>query len=206
MQECVFCNRDLDKGDRLFETPDFFVSTGIGVASPGHLMLVSKNHYDCYADMPDRLRGEFMELKNFVFRKIKRAFSEPFLIEYGVLGQSVRHAHLHFIPKERKATRHYAAYRIKNIFKEMEIPPDIRAESASWDKAIEFRKEYGGYVCLSDGAARLFNDFAKSMSYRNFFAFKLKIGDIPADWKNITAEQRRIDAVKKDITRSRLKF
>ncbi len=209
MQGCVFCHRKLNQGEVLHETENFFVNSGIGVAAPGHVMLIPKKHYDCCADVPVGLRAEFTELKKLVFRKVKAAFFEPFLIEYGIMGQSVKHAHLHFIPKQREATGHYAAYKIDDISKEMDISSNIRSVPAAWDSAAALEKKYGGYIYLKDGRARLYYSrraYDGSMSYRGFFSRKLELSDIPADWKKITVREAEIDAIKREITRSGLKF
>jgi len=211
MEKCVFCDRELDKSDTLFETENFFVKVGLGIAAPGHVMLIPKGHCDCYADMPDHLRGEFKNLKDIVFRKVKDAFFEPFLVEYGILEQSVRHAHLHFIPKKRKETEYYPGYKINDLFGAMNIPAKLLDLEADWEKAKELKKKYSGYIYLEDGKSYLFaglpNDFpSANLSYRRFFNYKLKITDIPVTWKNIDESGKRIDAIKKDITKKLLKF
>jgi len=211
MENCVFCNRELDKGETLYETPNFFVKTGLGLAAPGHVMLISKEHYVCYADMPAGLRGDFCELKDFVFGKIGQVFGAPFLVEYGPMVQTVSHAHLHFIPKQRKETEYYPGYAIKNIFKEMEIPTSLIEQVATWEKAAQFRKKFGQYVYLQEGQeCVLFGSpdtaLLKELGYRRFFSEKLKIMDIPAKWQDITNQERAIDAAKKEITKTLLKF
>jgi metallo-beta-lactamase family protein len=35
MEGCVFCNRELDRGETLYETANFFVNVGIGIAASG---------------------------------------------------------------------------------------------------------------------------------------------------------------------------
>ena len=207
MKNCVFCDPELNKGEIIFETENFSAGIGIGLAAPGHAMLIPKKHFACCADIAEDLRPEFENLKSLIFKKIKDAFGMPFLVEYGVFGQSVSHAHLHFIPKTRKATEFYPAYKIKNIFCEMGISDDIPSRPASWKTAAAMKNQNGGYVFLRDGErAVLFERFEKELSYRHFFGEKLKIKDIPARWQDITAEQRQIDAVKKQITCQLLKF
>ena len=72
MENCVFCNRELDKGETLYETKNFFVNMGIGLAAPGHVMLISKTHYACCADIPRNLRPEFENLADLICEKIKK--------------------------------------------------------------------------------------------------------------------------------------
>jgi diadenosine tetraphosphate (Ap4A) HIT family hydrolase len=213
MEKCVFCDKNKDPQDTIFETENFFVKIGLGLAAPGHVMLIPKDHFLCYADMPVVSRNEFMELKDLVFEKVKAAFGAPFLAEYGPRLQSVTHAHLHFIPKQRKETKDYAGYKIENIFDEMEIPNELIIGSASWKRAVELRQTYGQYVFLQDGdRACLYSEnspepvLLKKLNCRRFFGDKLKIKDIPVHWQNITQEQLRLDAIKKQTTKSLLSF
>lgn len=207
---CVFCNRSLDKGETIYETGNFFVNSGLGVAAPGHVMLICKCHCDCYANMPIELREEFKILKGMVCRKVHEAFGPLFMVEYGVLEQSVPHAHLHFIPKERPATEYYPAYRIDNVFELIAAPPGLGV-AASWAAAENMRQKFGGYIYLEDGAARLFAEFpenysSKNLSYRRFFNDRLGLADIPRTWKEITKKDLEIDRIKKEITGKHLKF
>lgn len=211
MENCIFCNRELDKDDTLYETANFFVKVGIGLAAPGHVMLIPKVHCDCCADMPHALRSEYEDLKKFVYDKIKEAFSPPFLVEYGILRQSVPHAHLHFIPKERAATQYYTEYKIRDLFEDIGVPPEMLVDKATWERAEEMRKIDGGYIYLKDKVSYLFSRFPNNFSsedlgYRNFFGEKLGAIDIPVTWKNMNEKDKQIDAIKKEITKKLLKF
>lgn len=171
------------------------------------MMLIPKRHYDCCADIPKSLRPEFEDLTRLIFQKIKKTFGAPFLVEYGIFGQSVAHAHLHFIPKQRKATAHYSGYDIGNIFEEIKICDDIAARPASWEAAAEMKKRNGGYVFFQDGRrAILLDQFEQGLSYRRFFNCLRGIKDIPARWQDIDNKQKKIDAIKKQITKELLKF
>ena len=204
---CVFCEAKLNKGEVIFETENFFVNLGVGLVAPGHIMLIPKRHYDCCADICKNLRPEFENLAKLIFGKIEIAFGAPFLVEYGVFGQSVAHAHLHFIPKKRNATTDYCAYEICDVFEAIKILDDIALRAASWEAAAAMKKHRGGYVFFKDGKrAVLFDRFEQGLSYRHFFNHQLMIKDIPTRWQDITAAQERIDAVKRRITKESLKF
>lgn len=210
MENCVFCERKLNKGDVIYESQNFFINIGIGIAAPGHIMLIPKEHFDCCGVMPQRLHHEFKYLKELAYGKVKEIFFEPFMVEYGIFEQSVPHAHLHFIPKERKETQYYAGYKLDNIFREMKIPAGI-SKNASWENAKLAREKSGGYIYLEDGKACLFSKFSKDftskdLSYRNFFNKKLGLKDIPDSWKNITYDAKEIDEIKRKETKERLRF
>ena len=109
MHTCLFCDSKMREVDTLYETENFFVKIGIAIVTPGHIMIISKNHYSCFGEMPPELDQEFNQLKNKVFNLIQQHFSTPFLVEFGAKGQSVFHAHIHFIllqgPEHLASTR-----------------------------------------------------------------------------------------------------
>ena len=96
---CTFCNReDIEEG-LLFQTDNFFVRAAVrGAMAPGHVMVISKRHLSCYGAMPKSLDEEYAEAVDRVEYKVASSFSIPFLIEQGIHGQSIKHAHLHLVP------------------------------------------------------------------------------------------------------------
>ena len=113
MENCVFCNIDKIRHDILFDSDNFFIKVGVGILAPGHVMIVSKQHLSCFGELPKELIEEFSLIKEVAFEKIKSNFSEPIIYEHGIYGQSVKHAHLHFIPAN---TKHYKLENIKEKF------------------------------------------------------------------------------------------
>lgn len=124
MENCIFCDREKIAQDVLYESENFFVKVGFGIVSAGHVMLIPKEHYLCYAELPDRLDEEYGSVKKRLLGNIKSNFSLPFLIEYGIFGQSIQHAHLHFIPHKGHD------YEVRSIVEEMVIPSGIKFEEA----------------------------------------------------------------------------
>jgi hypothetical protein len=53
--------------------------------------------------------------------------------------------------------------------------------------------------------ANFFNSFEQASRFESDFLLKRR-KDIPARWRDITEEQKKIDAIKKEITKSRFKF
>jgi len=99
-EKCAFCDYNSIKEDVLWESDNFFVKVGIGIFAPGHVMMVSKKHLTCFGELPNHLTKEFMSFKQEVFDAIKSNFFEPIIYEHGIYGQSVEHAHIHFVPKK----------------------------------------------------------------------------------------------------------
>lgn len=117
MEECLFCDFDKIKKDILCSSDNFYVKVGVGILAPGHVMLLPKMHIACFARLPKQLSKEFILVKDRLFNKVKFTFNEPIIYEHGVYGQSIKHAHLHFLPS---SSSHYNLDNIKeNIFKSL---------------------------------------------------------------------------------------
>jgi len=147
MKECLFCDFDKIKEDILWNSENFYVKVGIGILAPGHVMLLPKMHMACFAQLPKQLSNEFISVKDKLFNKIKYAFNEPIIYEHGVYGQSIKHAHLHFLPSRNN---YYNFKNIKeNIFKSL--------KSARIDNMFQiadvFKKE-GSYFYLEQNGRK----------------------------------------------------
>jgi diadenosine tetraphosphate (Ap4A) HIT family hydrolase len=67
--------------------------------TPGHTLIISKEHLACYGAAPADLHAELEEVAGTVQQFLHAAYGQPlFVWENGISGQSVYHAHLHLIP------------------------------------------------------------------------------------------------------------
>ena len=135
MTDCLFCNLDSTRSDILWETDNFFVKVGVGILTPGHIMIIPRRHFSCFGELPKELEREFLALKNGVFNRLRSAFREPIVWEQGIYGQSINHAHLHFVPKKSDNPSFDNLY--KRIFREL--------ESIELDNILAIRDIYGEY-------------------------------------------------------------
>ena len=62
MKNCPFCQRDKIKSDILMESENFFVKVGVGILAPGHVMVITREHLSCFAELPNHLMKEFILL------------------------------------------------------------------------------------------------------------------------------------------------
>lgn len=147
MKECLFCNLDKIKDDILWSSENFYVKVGVGILAPGHVMLLPKIHIACFAQLPNQLSQEFISVKDKLFNKIASAFNEPIAYEHGLYGQSINHAHLHFLPSRNN---YYNLENIKeNIFK---ILKSTRIDDMFQIRDV-FKKE-GSYFYLEQNGKR----------------------------------------------------
>lgn len=201
---CIFCDRGKIKEDVLYETANFFVKVGIGIITAGHVMIVSKQHYLCYAEMPHKFELELNQLKNKLIKIVAEHFAEPFLVEYGVWGQTIPHAHIHLIPLKDEH------YNIGSIIEKMGKPSGVPFQEGTFQTQRQLYQDNGGYVLLGEKGKMFIFDIKELkqipksdtlLDYRPFFAGK---GIGTGSWKNLSPEEKLIDEKKRKLTKEKL--
>lgn len=114
MTNCPFC-MDLKRGFFEFEgknlgsrvigeTDNFIVFPALGHMVEGYLLVVPKKHYGSMASLPEVLFPELEAVCKKTRNVLTRNYSPPVILEHGAVsegqkaGQSVTHAHFHFVP------------------------------------------------------------------------------------------------------------
>jgi diadenosine tetraphosphate (Ap4A) HIT family hydrolase len=100
LKKCLFCSPEIISEGLLDESSSFYHRANVvGAIAPGHSMIISKRHYSCFGEMPEHLEEEYLDMLSTIKRRIREKFSSPvLLVEQGIHGQSVNHAHTHFLP------------------------------------------------------------------------------------------------------------
>ncbi len=105
--DCIFCR--IANGEipsrTLFEDDQFRVILDLGPAARGHALILSKEHYDDLFGIPEDTAADAMRLAKRMAAKIAGALSaDGFnLVQNNgeAAGQTVRHFHMHLIPRYR---------------------------------------------------------------------------------------------------------
>ncbi|MGV3310651.1 HIT family protein [Streptococcus suis] len=99
---CVFCHQ-LKEEDNLYQTEHFKVVWDIDPIQTGHLLIISKDHYDTFSQVPPAVRYELSDLEVFLTEKLCQT-----LAINGVttacndrLFDAGTHFHVHLIPRFR---------------------------------------------------------------------------------------------------------
>ncbi len=103
--DCIFCK--ISKGDipsaTIYETSDFRVILDVAPANKGHVLIITKEHFDNIFQMDAETAGKLFSLATVVARAIKEETGCDglnVLQNNGeVAGQTVHHFHLHLIPR-----------------------------------------------------------------------------------------------------------
>lgn len=201
MTDCLFCRRDGIKESTLWETDNFYVKVGIGLLAPGHVMLVSKKHLSCFGELPEELEEEFLSLKRDIFDKVKTNFFEPIIYEHGIYGQSIKHAHIHFIPKK---TEFYFLENMHDYLAKKIKPTEI----GDIFKIRDIFKEEGSYLYLEDSNKKwVFH--TKGLKYGDFI-FRKEFAELTglhglAAWQTMPEEDKERDKIWIKETKKNLK-
>lgn len=94
---CAFCNRT-EISHILKETPNFLLAADHAPLVEGHVLIIPKQHYHCYGDVPAQLDEELLALKSEVQQFFTQSYAPVVFWEHGIFKQTVYHAHLHCFP------------------------------------------------------------------------------------------------------------
>ena len=95
--DCIFCK--IVKGEisaeKIYETKDFLVFLDIRPLSPGHSLVIPKDHYRWVWDVPNA--GEYFETTQKVAKAMQKAFNCE-IVTSKIVGEEVHHAHIWLVP------------------------------------------------------------------------------------------------------------
>lgn len=95
----IFCQiKEKLKDQVIEETKNFYAVHDGYPLTEGHLLIVPKEHVDCYLNLNKKLKKEFLCLKNKLVMFLENYYQYPVIFEHGIAGQTVLHAHLHLLP------------------------------------------------------------------------------------------------------------
>ena len=94
---CAFCNRT-DIPFVLKETPNFLIAADHAPLVEGHILIIPKQHYACYGEVPAELDAELSALKHEIQQFFTQFYAPVVFWEHGIFRQTVFHAHLHCFP------------------------------------------------------------------------------------------------------------
>lgn len=98
---CPFCDRRAFEDRLVFESMNFMIIATLGQILEGYVLIVPKRHTICFGEFSDQEMEEVALLKQKVKGAIASAYRQnPIFFEHGVVGQSVKHAHMHAVPTD----------------------------------------------------------------------------------------------------------
>src|SRR3990167_1079814 len=91
----------------LFKTNHFYVALDLSPIVEGHLMIISNNHIGCAAETNEKMREEFINVKEKVGKLVRKTYGKVSYYEHGRAGHCLtmsnseimcNHFHLHALP------------------------------------------------------------------------------------------------------------
>ncbi|MBF8969525.1 HIT family protein [Streptococcus sp. NLN76] len=99
---CVFC-KGIKEENILFQSKYFKMVWDINPIQSGHLLVISKEHYESLEQLPERIRYELVDLQAYltkVFREKTEVDGVSLVYNDGVMDPGT-HFHFHLIPRYR---------------------------------------------------------------------------------------------------------
>ncbi len=102
-ESCIFCK--IVSGEipskKIFEDEHTIAFLDIHPKAPGHTLLIPKDHYPWWTDMPDDLSDHLFHTAKSLGNKLKAEYNADY-IRLGIVGTDVAHTHIHLIPLKLK--------------------------------------------------------------------------------------------------------
>ncbi len=100
-ENCIFCkivSKEIP-ANLYYEDTDFIAFLDINPVSRGHTLLVPKNHYRWFTDLPDDLYNKMFQTAKVLSTKIKDEYGADY-VRLSIVGKDVAHTHIHLIPQK----------------------------------------------------------------------------------------------------------
>ena len=106
MKDCIFCkisNGEISS-EKIYGNDNFFSIPDANQQIEGHSLIISKNHFETFLDLPSTLGTELLDcIKKTTRKLIEKHKSEGFNIvsnNFACAGQAVKHVHFHILPRK----------------------------------------------------------------------------------------------------------
>ncbi len=104
--DCIFCH-GIKKEQILATTDNFFIIYDINPIQIGHLLIISKKHYDNIKNVPFAILTELIMLEQYLSQVIENNFDVlgvSIIMNNGRVMDENTHFHAHIIPRYTKDT------------------------------------------------------------------------------------------------------
>lgn len=103
---CVFCIIQIEHSEKfvVYEDEDFLAFLDRRPVFHGHTLLIPKNHYETFYDLPKNMVGGLFERVQMLGHAIQQGMGAAgtFIAMNNTISQSVPHLHVHIVPRNKK--------------------------------------------------------------------------------------------------------
>jgi histidine triad (HIT) family protein len=102
MENCVFCKVVAGElpSTKVYEDDTVLAFLDIHPKGPGHTMLIPKQHYRWFEEMPDDTSDQLFRTAKKIAKEMKQTTGADH-VQLGIVGKDVPHVHMHLIPRQR---------------------------------------------------------------------------------------------------------
>ena len=99
MDTCIFCKigRGEIPANKIYEDDKAVAFLDIHPKGPGHALVIPKEHYRWFEEMPDELYTHVFKVVKELALKMKADGADH--VQVGIVGKDVPHVHVHLIPR-----------------------------------------------------------------------------------------------------------
>lgn len=186
-QGCAHCPGGFGLKYPLFKDKNFWIVCDAHPLTRGHILIIPREHISCMGALSKQLFSRFAELYKQVKIFINEYYGQLAVFEHGVTGQTVFHAHIHFLPFENT---------IDSIIPEADLLKEIN----SVDRLKTEFEQCGKYLYTETGNRKWLTD--TSLGHPRFFRErfgKILGAEKRANWKTARNIKGLMKVFKKDI-------
>lgn len=187
-KDCAHCPGGFGLEYPLYDDNLFWVVCDVHPLIQGHILIIPKEHISAMGNLSEDAFKKYVELYTKVKSFVNAFYGEVGIFEHGITGQTVFHAHTHFLPfnhdTEEIISDQKALHRITNL-------KEMKDEFMQKQKYLFFEnKNQMWLVDTRLGSPRFFRDiFAELLDAKE-----------RANWKKVRENQILMKQFKKDIS------
>jgi len=170
-QACLHCPGGYALKNYLFVDDDFWIVCDVHPLIEGHIEVIPKKHISCMGALDDAAFDRYKELYKKVTDFLAKTYGDFGVFEHGITGQTVFHAHVHFLPFNKT---------VDDVVPEKELIKTI----SNLDELRHALKKDGKYLFFSIGDNKFLVDtkIGQPRFFRDRFADALGAGE-RGNWK-----------------------
>lgn len=191
---CRHCIGGAQTKNPLLDSENFWIVCDFHPLARGHILIIPKEHISCFGALSEKI---FLEFEN-LYKKVKDFINNNYgliaVFEHGIVGQTVFHAHMHFLSFSGN---------IEDIIAEINSIQKINSLSKI---RTEFKKT-GKYLFVEIANKKYLIDI--KLAHIGFFREKFAIAlntKKRADWKMARNDEKLMKDFKNDVSDLRKKW
>jgi len=186
--DCPHCPGGFGLEHPLYEDDLFWIVCDVHPLVQGHILIIPKNHISVMGALPDSAFNKYKELYSNVKTFINSNYDEIAVFEHGITGQTVFHAHTHFLPFTGDTSKIIEDNKSLRKISSLE---DVRTEFKQKQKYLFFENKNQMYLVDTN------------LGYPGFFRKifgTLLDAENRANWKQAREKQSVMQDFEKDIS------